>query len=190
MSSEVAFVHAPEIGGEEGGFVATGAGADFNDRGTVVKRIARNEQWLERLVELGQSRLESGDLGLRFRGEIGVVAAGHLTGFFQLALGLTQFAGEPDHVLESLMFLAEGGEEFRVADRARIEEFLLHHGGAGDGVVEAIAQAHEERSDGAGMSDRGNDISPMKQTTWRSELKRGRGVHYRAGSGSRVAYGV
>ena len=40
----VARVHAVEVGGEERGLVAAGAGADLDDRVAVVERIARQEQ--------------------------------------------------------------------------------------------------------------------------------------------------
>ena len=62
-------------------------------------------------------------------------------------------------------------------DRAWVEQLLLHHGGAGNGVVEAIAQTHRRRSGRAGSS-----ISARKQTTWPSELKRGCSVYYSVGS--------
>ena len=74
------------------------------------------------------------------------------------------------------MFLAEGGEAPGIADCAGIKQLLLHDGGAGDGVVEAIAQTH------GGLTDWACDgISARKQTTWASELKRGTGVLYGVG---------
>ena len=37
-------VHPVEIGGEQGRFVAAGAGTDFDDRVAVIERIARQQQ--------------------------------------------------------------------------------------------------------------------------------------------------
>jgi hypothetical protein len=54
-------VHAIEVCGKERSLVAAGARADFDDRGAIVERIRRHEQWLELALNLLDALLGSFD---------------------------------------------------------------------------------------------------------------------------------
>ncbi len=41
-----------QVGREQRGLIATGAGADFNDRRTVIQRVVRDEERFGLLLEL------------------------------------------------------------------------------------------------------------------------------------------
>ncbi len=53
MTLGEALVHPVEVRGEERGFVSTGARADFHDRIAFVMGVARDEERMELLGDLG-----------------------------------------------------------------------------------------------------------------------------------------
>ena len=61
----VADVHAHDLGGEERGLVAAGAGADLDEHVLLVVRILRLQQDLQLVLERRLLRLELGELHLR-----------------------------------------------------------------------------------------------------------------------------
>ncbi len=71
----VAGVHAVEVGGEEGGFVAAGTGANFDDRVAGVGGVGRGEAKMDFAGEDFFLGLEEVDF---FAGELGKFAVGRL----------------------------------------------------------------------------------------------------------------
>ena len=69
----VARVHAQQIGGEQRGFFAARAGADFEQRVLVVVRILGQEQHEDALLEVDQLGLELGQLLLDQRTELRII---------------------------------------------------------------------------------------------------------------------
>lgn len=100
-------VHADEIGGEEGGFVAACACTDFEEGIAALKGVAGEDGDLDDVFELGEAALDDvylgGGQGLKF----GITAGGHLAAVgefgdlflvevpvFQEGVELAMFAGE------------------------------------------------------------------------------------------------
>ena len=84
VSLGIALVHAVEVGREERGFVAAGAGPDLHDGVAVVVRIARDEQRRAARPEtVGNLRRQPGDVGLGQRNKLGVRLVGELPSLFQ-----------------------------------------------------------------------------------------------------------
>ena len=69
----VAGVQPKEFGCEEAGFVATSAGADFDDGGLIVGRVARDE-------EFGELGLGCGEVGFEVGNEVGEGRVGRSIG--------------------------------------------------------------------------------------------------------------
>jgi hypothetical protein len=97
LALAVAHVHAREVGREEGGLIAARARPDLEDRRPVVERIARQEQWLELLVELGDLRREPSLFRARLRGELRIGAREEFTQLGELILGAGEARGESDY---------------------------------------------------------------------------------------------
>ena len=73
----VARVHAVEIGGEQRGLVAAGAGADLEDHVLLVVGILRSQQDPELVLERRDRRIEARDLGARELAHVGIVVVEH-----------------------------------------------------------------------------------------------------------------
>src|SRR5205823_14569221 len=71
----VARVQAKELGGEEARLVPAGAGTDLEHGVALVVGVLGEEEVLERRVELGQARLERGQLAARHLAQLGVLLA-------------------------------------------------------------------------------------------------------------------
>jgi hypothetical protein len=80
----VALIHAIEIGSEEGGFIAAGAGADFHDGVSVFAFVGRKEGELDLAVEDGEAFFDLRDFGGGQLGHFGVGAGGELLVFGKL----------------------------------------------------------------------------------------------------------
>ena len=76
----VSQVHAQQVAGEDRGFVATGAGADLEEQIALVARVARQQEQVQLLVELGFAGLEACNLLGRQLAELGVVEHGPCRG--------------------------------------------------------------------------------------------------------------
>ena len=63
-------VHAEQIRGEEGGFVATGAGADFEEGVATFEGVGREDGELDGGFEFGDALFESGDFFLKHGGHV------------------------------------------------------------------------------------------------------------------------
>jgi hypothetical protein len=86
LFGRVALVHAEQVGREERGLVAAGAGADFEDGVLLVGRILGQEHALHRALQFRQALAQFGGLFLGDRLHVGI--RGHRLGILQFALGL------------------------------------------------------------------------------------------------------
>jgi hypothetical protein len=122
----VAGVHAEQLGREEGGLVAAGAGADLEDDVALVVRVLRDQLEAEPLLDLADPLLEPVALLLGHQEELVVLgqAGEHLPGFVELLLDLAQLPEERDRRID----LREGLVDLRVrlviAQHRRIGEPL------------------------------------------------------------------
>ena len=73
-------VHAEDLGGKEGSFVATGARADFEDDVFLVVGIPGQEEDLELVLNGGFARLKRGDLFSGHGAQVGVAFGEHGAG--------------------------------------------------------------------------------------------------------------
>ncbi len=137
----VARVHAHEVGGEECGFVAAGAGADLEDGGAVVERIARHKERRQLRFDLGDLRGEAVVLGARFGGHVGVGGGEQLRQLRALALGAREAAGEFGYGGEAPVLPAEFGDPAGVAGPDRIRQLALDLIEARERLREEIAEA-------------------------------------------------
>ncbi len=103
----VAGVHAVEVGGEEGGFVAAGAGADLDDDVLLVGGVLRQQRQLQLLVELRDLGGEAVFLLAAEGAQFLVGVAGEGAGVAQGLLGVAVAAVEPDDGLEVCALAAE-----------------------------------------------------------------------------------
>ena len=112
-------VHAVEIGGEERGLVAAGAGADLDDRVAVVERIAREERGLEPRLELGDASARGGSTSRAASAAIsGSSTRTSSRASRELVLGLVELGRQLDDRREAAVLPAELGE--LVAGRANV----------------------------------------------------------------------
>ena len=123
----VAAVHFVEVAGEEGGLVAAGAGADFEDQagvvgpgGTVVDEVA------EGVADLGLAGVQAGQLGLGVGSHFGVglgllegLGLGDLAAEFEVAAVGDGDAGE------GAAFTGEGSDAGRVGGDLRVAQGLV-----------------------------------------------------------------
>ena len=93
----IAQVHPQQLGGEQGGFLATRAGPDLEDDVAVVVRVARQEQHLELLEQAGLVGLEPVDLlaGHRPHLLVAVARVAQLARAGELGRGSTPGADRP-----------------------------------------------------------------------------------------------
>ncbi len=82
----VAGVHARQVAGEQGRFVAARAGADFHEGVARVVRVFGQQQALQFVFQLQQLGFGAGDFLLRHLGHVGV--GQHLAGAGQVGLAL------------------------------------------------------------------------------------------------------
>ena len=89
--SRVALVHAVEVGREQGGLVAAGAGADLHDGVAVIVRVAGEQQLVQLLGQGGDFVGKSSQVGFGERDKLGIGLVGELPRLVQVPLE----AGEP-----------------------------------------------------------------------------------------------
>ena len=121
----VARVHAEELGGEEAGLVAAGAGADLEDRVPLVVRVLRDQEATERRVHLFETGLERGQLGARELAEVGVLTARELAVVFDLLRQALARAPAENGLLELRALLGDLRELTTVRDHARVGDQTL-----------------------------------------------------------------
>ena len=109
LQAAIALVHFQQIGGEQGGLVAAGAGADFDDGRGIVGGIFGQQLDFQVMVECLQPRPQVGALLLRHAAHVGIAGGigDHRLGFRQLnlrgAIGLRRL----DHRRQLGMLAAE-----------------------------------------------------------------------------------
>ena len=137
----VAAVHAEELGGEERGLVAAGAGADLEHHVAAVVRILRGELAAQLGEELlppaGEPRRLVG--GERRELRLPRALAGELGGFGELALDPSEIAVELDGASDLGERLARLAVETRVAQHLRRGEAGGELGVGGDELLELLA---------------------------------------------------
>jgi hypothetical protein len=100
-------VHPEEIRREQRGLVPAGAGADFDDGIAVVQGIGGREELGELRLQRGDLGLEAIDIGAGQFGQLGVPVGEHVARLGQLGLDTAQpVAGDADR-LEAGVFAAE-----------------------------------------------------------------------------------
>src|SRR3954452_10453878 len=81
-------VHAEEVGGEDGRFVAAGTAPDLDDGGPVVEGVVWDECGLYALEQLVDRRFQTRRFGFGFLRHLGVRRIDELAGFRELVLDL------------------------------------------------------------------------------------------------------
>lgn len=102
----VALVHAVEVGGEEGGFLASGAGADFDDGVSAVVGVGRDEGDHGLALGFGELAFDGFDFldGHGAEVGVGVVVVFEFAGFVEAVLEGEGSAAFGEDVLKALMF--------------------------------------------------------------------------------------
>ena len=105
-------VHAQQIAGEERGFVAAGAGADFEHRGALIGRIAGQQLQRERALRLRQLVADVLGLGRCHFLELGLGrrVGDHAVQDVQLGAEATNLAGGGGNRLDLRIFLRQPHE--------------------------------------------------------------------------------
>src|SRR5690348_1561990 len=119
---EKSLVHPMEVSREERGLVTARARADLDDGITIVERITRDDERLERLLELRDARLEAGLLRACFVGELRVVNENELANLRELVFVLAEPAGQLHDRSETPVLSSQLGQLMRLAQRCRISE--------------------------------------------------------------------
>jgi hypothetical protein len=126
-------VHAEEVCGEQRRFIAAGASAELGHGIAIGERIARKQQWRERLLEVFDGRLEAALFGARFGGHFGVVNRNELAHLHELVLESVELSRHLYHRHEAAVFPAELREFTRILDSGRVCEGPLDFFSAGEG---------------------------------------------------------
>jgi hypothetical protein len=131
-------IHAKDLGNEERGLVATGAGAKLDDDVLFVVRIFGQEQDFEFFLHGGEARLEIGELRLGHLAQVGV-------GFGEHGFGVRNGVAEAavltelfDGWLEVAVLLGDLAIVLLVVDDAGIAELAGEVFVAGFGLVKAV----------------------------------------------------
>src|SRR5258707_11162697 len=140
---DIARVQAEQMRREEGGFVATGARANFDDGVAVVERIVRQQGGLELRLEVGDGRFEPRDFVRRFGHHVWVVNGNELAGFGELVLGLLELGRQLDDRLEATVLSAQVGDFSGVAEGVRVGEQPFDLARPGDCVAQQVAEAQK-----------------------------------------------
>ena len=120
----VARVHAEDLGREQGGLVAAGAGADFEHHVLVVVGIFGQQQDLELLFELKLLRLQLRHLLFGHGFELGVLFLQHGASLGQAVFHLLPFAELGHQVGNLALRLGDFAVLIGVADHRRIGHLL------------------------------------------------------------------
>ena len=105
-----ALIHTENFSGKEGGFVATCAGADFENDVLLVVGVLGQQQDLDFFLEDGLARGEGSDFFLGHGAEFGVALREHGAGFGETLTDLLEFAIFCDGGLK----LAQGAAGFLI----------------------------------------------------------------------------
>ncbi len=122
MALAEALVHAVEIGGEEGGLVSAGAGADLDDGVAGVVGVLREEQRVELLADGVDLGGEARHVGAGERRELGIGLVRQLARIRQLALEPRESIGQTHDGREPCVLAPERLELGRVAGDERVGE--------------------------------------------------------------------
>ena len=117
-------VHAEDLGDEERGLVAAGAGAELEDDVLLVVGILGQEQDLELLFDRFEAGLEGGELLLRHGAEVGVGLGEHGLGVGDGVADVAVLAELFDDGLEVAVLLGGGLELLLVVDEGGVGELL------------------------------------------------------------------
>ena len=120
----VARVHAEDFGGEQGGLVAAGAGADFEDDVLIVVGVLGQQEDFEIFLDLRLLGLELGDLHLGHGFEIGIRILEHGAGLGEAVFHLLPFAVLGYDIGKFALGLGDLAILIRIADDGRIGHLL------------------------------------------------------------------
>ena len=118
-------IHAKQVAGEQGRFVAAGSAADFDDGVLAVLRVGRDQQQLDLLFQPLEFRFQLGDLHARHFAQF-VVLFGRedLFGFGEVVQRRPVFFAGFDHRLQFFILFVQRYEFFHIGDHFRIGHLL------------------------------------------------------------------
>ncbi len=127
-------VHAEEVAGKEGRFVAARAAADFHDDVLVVFGVGGDEQQLDFLLQPGDALFARGELFAQHLAAVFVALfAQHLFGQLDVVERVHVFLAGSDDFAQVLVFLRQPHVALLVGD----------HGGVGDERAHFLIAAHQ-----------------------------------------------
>ena len=141
MPLDVARVHAVQIRREQRRLVTTGAGANLDDRVTLIEWVLWNDERLELGLQLGGRLLEAFDLGAGLGGQLGVVNRNELARLRELVLLLPKPASQLYERGESAVFAAQLGQRLGIPERFRCRERAFDLFCPRERLGEAVAKA-------------------------------------------------
>jgi hypothetical protein len=117
----VSCVHAMEVGREQRGLIATGAGSDFDNGWAIIEWVVRDEEGLE--LGLGLCRLffKARHLGASDGRHLGIIGVDELARLAKLVVQFEQSLSERDELAQSLVFTSERAPRPGVAHGLGIE---------------------------------------------------------------------
>src|SRR6266550_1610062 len=154
----IAGVHPEKLAGEQGRFVATGAGPYLHDHVAVVIRVPRQQQHLQPVEEIALVLLQAGDLvaGHALELVVGVRAVAQLAGTGKLRPGCLETPERGDNRLEPGQLPAETADRIRIrGDLGPGElglEVVVLVGNLGELRVEIGARHRDRHTPGSGGS--------------------------------------
>jgi hypothetical protein len=131
-------VHAEDLGYEEGGLVAAGAGAELEDDVLLVVGVFGEEQEFELLFYRRETRLKGVELGLRHLFHFGIRVGEHGFGFGDAFLDLAVLAEFFDGWFHIAVLLGDGLELLLVLDQGGVGHLAAQIFIAGFELVEAV----------------------------------------------------
>jgi hypothetical protein len=141
VSLDESRVHAVQVGGKQGCFVAAGTGTDLDDSVARVQWVLRYERRLELRFQLGDRRLEALDLRARFGRQLRVVNGNEVARLRELALLLPKAGCQLYERREPAMLAAQLGQFLSVPDCLRRRQRALDFRRPRERLGEAIAKA-------------------------------------------------
>ena len=184
MQRRVALIHAEQVGGEQCGFLAAGAGADFEDRVALVVLVPRQQRQLDLHFQLGQPLAQRLHLlfGKRLQLRFSASSLGHFCRRRQFLLGSAQRLDTVDDRLQLAVFLRQLGKIGTAQPGGR--ERLAQLGLAADDLVEARFERAFHAASAQPTSALSRAAKSSRRTALCSPLSKSRNVSVPAASSS------
>ena len=142
----VALIHAVKIGSEEGGFIAAGAGADFDDGVAVFAFVGRKEGELDLAVEDGEAFFDLRNFGGGQLGHFGVGAGSELLVFGELGAKALRFAVRIGEFFKTRLFAHDIACFDRVVEKIVGRDELIQLGQAFAFFGDERGEVHEKKN--------------------------------------------